>query len=140
MTHQEVQAFLSSTPARPGTLATTRADGRSHVAPVWFVADDNGDIIFNTGRDTVKGRNLARTHFAALCVQDDRAPFSFVTIEGKVVLSEDLEEVRKWAAIIGGRYMGADRAEEFGARNGVDGELVFRLHPDRVVSAADVAN
>jgi hypothetical protein len=47
--------------------------------------------------------------------------------------------VRKWAAIIGGRYMGADRAEEFGARNGVDGELVVRLHPDRIVSAADVA-
>ena len=140
MTDQEVQAFLSSTPARPGTLATTRADGRSHVAPVWFVTDDNGDIIFNTGRDTVKGRNLARTHFAALCVQDDRAPFSFVTIEGEVTLSEELEEVRKWAAIIGGHYMGADRAEEFGARNGVEGELLVRLHPDRVVSAADLAN
>ena len=139
MTEQEIQAFLSSTPARPGTLATTRADGRSHVAPVWFVTDDNGDIIFNTGRDTVKGRNLARTHFAALCVQDDRAPYSFVTIEGEVVLSEELGDVRKWAAIIGGRYMGADRAEEFGARNGVEGELVIRLHPDRIVSAADVA-
>jgi len=87
----------------------------------------------------VKGRNLARTHFAALCVQDDRAPYSFVTIEGEVVLSEELGDVRKWAAIIGGRYMGADRAEEFGARNGVDGELVVRLHPDRIVSAADVA-
>ena len=139
MTEREINAFLSSTPARPGTLATTRADGRSHVAPVWFVTDDNGDIIFNTGRDTVKGRNLARTHFAALCVQDDRAPYSFVTIEGEVVLSEELGDVRKWAAIIGGRYMGADRAEEFGARNGVEGELVIRLHPDRIVSAADVA-
>jgi PPOX class probable F420-dependent enzyme len=139
MTEREINAFLSSTPARPGTLATTRADGRSHVAPVWFVTDDNGDIIFNTGKDTVKGRDLARTHFAALCVQDDRAPYSFVTIEGEVVLSEELGDVRKWAAIIGGRYMGADRAEEFGARNGVDGELVVRLHPDRIVSAADVA-
>ena len=90
MTEREINAFLSSTPARPGTLATTRADGRSHVAPVWFVTDDNGDIIFNTGKDTVKGRDLARTHFAALCVQDDRAPYSFVTIEGEVVLSEEL--------------------------------------------------
>ena len=55
------------------------------------------------------------------------------------MLSEELGDVRKWAAIIGGRYMGADRAEEFGARNGVEGELVIRLHPDRIVSAADVA-
>ena len=75
------------------------------------MTDDNGDIVFNTGRDTVKGRNLSRTHFAALCVQDDRAPYSFVTIEGSVVLSEDLEDVGRWATIIGGRYMGKSRAE-----------------------------
>ena len=140
MTDKEVRSFLASTPARPGTLATTRADGRSHVAPIWFVTDKNGDIMFNTGRETVKGRNLARTSFAALCVQDDRAPYSFVTIEGEAVLSEELEEVRMWAAIIGGRYMGADRAEEFGARNGVEGELLVRLHPNRIVSAANVAD
>ena len=140
MTHDEVDTFLASDPARPGTLATTRADGRPHVAPVWFVTDDNGDIVFNTGRDTVKGRNLARTLFAALCVQDDRAPYSFVTIEGSVVLSEELEEVGRWATIIGGRYMGRSRAEEFGVRNGVEGELLVRLHPDRIVSAADVAS
>jgi PPOX class probable F420-dependent enzyme len=140
MTDHEVNAFLGSNPARPGTLATTRVDGRPHVAPVWFVTDDKGDIVFNTGRDTVKGRNLARTLFAALCVQDDRAPYSFVTIEGSVVLSEDLEEVGRWATIIGGRYMGKSRAEEFGARNGVEGELLVRLHPDRIVSAANVAS
>src|ERR1700734_1645740 len=123
MTNHEVNSFLASDPARPATLATTRADGRPHVAPVWFATDDNGDIVFNTGRDTVKGRNLARTLSAALCVQDDRAPYAFVTIEGTVVISEELKEVRRWAAIIGGRYMGLDRAEEFGARNGVEGEL-----------------
>ncbi len=139
MTKQEVKDFLAATPARPGTLATTRPDGRSHVAPIWFVTDDGGDIIFNTGKHTVKGRNLARTLFAALCIQDDRAPYSFVTIEGTVDLSEELTEVRRWAAIIGGRYMGVDRAEEFGTRNGVEGELLVRLHPDRIVSAIAVA-
>jgi PPOX class probable F420-dependent enzyme len=140
MTPDEVTTFLASTPARPGMLATTRADGRSHIAPVWYVTDDNGDILFNTGRATVKGRNLARTSFAALCVQDDQPPYSFVTIEGTVTLSEDLEEVRRWAALIGGRYMGMDRAEELGARNGVEGELLVRLHPDRIISAADLAD
>lgn len=120
-------------------LATTRDDGMPHVAPIWYIVDDGGDIVFNTGRATVKGRNLARTHFAAICVQDDQSPYSFVTIEGTVALSEDLAEVRKWAAAIGGRYMRAGRAEEFGSRNGIEGELLVRLHPDRTVSAADVA-
>jgi hypothetical protein len=36
--------------------------------------------------------------------------------------------------------MGMDRAEELGARNGVEGELLVRLHPDRIISAADLAD
>ena len=39
-----------------------------------------------------------------------------------------------WATKIGARYMGEDRAEEFGRRNAVAGELLVRLTPDRVVA------
>src|SRR5881275_1662201 len=101
---------------RTGKLATVRKDGSPHVVPIWFVLDGD-DVLFNTGAETVKGRNLRREGRAALCVDDDRPPFAFVSISGPVELVEDLAEVRRWAAEIGGRYMGADRAEEFGARN-----------------------
>ena len=40
---------------------------------------------------------------------------------------------------IGGRYMGAHRAEEIGRRNAVPGELVVRVRPTKVVSAFNVA-
>jgi hypothetical protein len=43
------------------------------------------------------------------------------------------------ATAIGGRYMGAGRAEEFGRRNAVPGELLVRLRPGRVIALADVA-
>lgn len=43
------------------------------------------------------------------------------------------------AACIGGRYMGADRAEEFDRRNAVEGELLVRLRPEQVIAEADVA-
>ena len=36
--------------------------------------------------------------------------------------------------------MGADRAEEYGERNGVPGELLVRLTPQKVVSAARLAD
>ena len=36
--------------------------------------------------------------------------------------------------------MGADRAEEYGARNGVAGELLVRVRPERIVSALDLAD
>ena len=70
-----------------------------------------------------------------MCVDDERPPFSFVVVEGVVEMDDDREEVRRWATRIGGRYMGAERAEEYGARNGVAGELVVYLRPERVISA-----
>jgi hypothetical protein len=36
--------------------------------------------------------------------------------------------------------MGADRAEEFGRRNGVPPELVVRVDPTRIVAKIDIAD
>lgn len=137
MKGREWIAFVLSAP-RPAVLATTRADARPHAAPVWIDIEDDA-VWFTTGATTVKGRNLARTGVATLCVQDDRPPFSFVTIEGTVEIFDDPELVRRWATRLGGRYVGAARAEEYGARNGVPGEVLVKLTPTNVVSAVDVA-
>ena len=120
-------------------LATVRADGRAHVAPIWFDVDDDGSVVFNTGAETVKGRNLLRSGRAALSVQDDRPPYSFVTVEGPTAIAHDVADVRPWAARIGGRYLGQDRAEEMGERNGVPGELLVRLTPEHAVGVANLA-
>jgi hypothetical protein len=106
---------------------------------VWFDVDDDGSLLFNTGASTVKGRTLLRERWASLCVDDERPPFSFVVVEGAVDITDNLNEVRHWATRIGGRYMGQDRAEEFGARNGVAGELLVRLRPDYVVAQAELS-
>lgn len=140
MANEHVRAFLTAFPPRTGKLATVRADGRPHVAPVWYDMDDDGSLVFTTGEATVKGRNLRRDPRASLCVDDDRPPFSFVVVEGEVEISGDLAEVRRWASRLGGRYVGPDQAEEYGARNGVAGELLVRLRPGRIVSAFGVAD
>jgi len=36
--------------------------------------------------------------------------------------------------------MGDDRAEEFGRRNGVPGELLVRITPTKIIGARDVAS
>ncbi|MFF9333999.1 MULTISPECIES: PPOX class F420-dependent oxidoreductase [Streptomyces] len=138
MTEEEWRAFVSDG-TRTGKLATVRADGRPHLAPVWFVLDGD-EVVFNTGAATVKGRNLARDGRIALCVDDDRPPFAYVILEGRARLSEDPGELRHWAARIGARYMGEDRAEEFGARNGVPGELLVRVRIDKVLAEKGVAD
>ncbi|KUN06150.1 pyridoxamine 5-phosphate oxidase [Streptomyces yokosukanensis] len=137
MTDQEWRAFVSNG-TRTGKLSTVRADGSPHVAPIWFLLDGD-ELVFNTGKDTVKGRNLARDGRIALCVDDDRPPFHFVVLNGHARLSEDLDEVRHWATRIAARYMGEDRAEEYGARNGVPGELLVRVTVDQMVALKDVS-
>jgi PPOX class probable F420-dependent enzyme len=138
MTDDEIWAFLGSRPPRTGKLATVRADGRPHVAPIWFALDGR-TLMFNTGADTVKGRALRRDQRVSLCVDDERPPFSFVIIEGTVDIIEDMAEVARWAGILGGRYMGEERSGEYAARNGVPGELLLRLHPQRIRAEADIA-
>ena len=51
--------------------------------------------------------------------------------------AEDLLDI---ATRIGGRYMGAHRAKEFGRRNAVSGELVVRVRPTKVNSAFNIAD
>ena len=143
-----VATFLESLPARTGKLATVRADGRPHVAPVWFAIDRStagpdapfGDLVLNTAAASVKGRNIVRDPRIIVCVDDDRPPFTFVTVEGVASVGEDPDELRHWATVIAARYMGADRAEAYGARNGVPGELVVRLRPSRIVAQDRVSD
>jgi len=139
MSHEEALAFIDALPARTAKLATVTKDGAPHVAPVW-VALDGEDIMFNTGADTIKGRALRRDPRVAMCFEDDRPPFSFVTVRGTATISEDPDELVRWASIIGGRYMGAERAEEFGRRNGVPGELLVRVTPTHIVGERDLAD
>ena len=133
----DVTAFLSEG-TRTGMLGYLASDGRPLVAPVWFVVD-NGQVAFNTGSDTAKGRAIVRDPRVVMCVDDPHPPYSFVQIQGIATVSEDPEELLDIATRTGGRYMGEDRAEEYGRRNGVPGELVMRITPTKVRHAFDLA-
>ena len=98
-------------------LGYLASDGRPLVAPVWFVVD-NGAVAFNTGKDTAKGRAIVRDPRVVMCVDDPHPPYSFVQIQGVAAISEDPKDLLDIATRTGGRYMGADRAEEFGVATG----------------------
>ncbi len=133
VTDPQISAFLSAG-TRTGKLAYTSADGQPLVTPVWFIVED-GCIVFNTGKDTAKGKALARDPRTAISVDLEEPPYAFVQVQGTAELSEDLGELVRTASLIGGRYMGADRAGEFGQRNGVPGELLVRIRPAKVIAA-----
>jgi len=131
-----VRDFLSHG-TRTGKLSYLAASGRPLVAPVWFVVED-GSLVFNTNKDTAKGRALTRDPRVSLCVDLEEPPYAFVQVQGEAELSEDPAELVRTATAIAARYMGAGRAEEFGQRNGVPGELVVRLRPAKVLVNFDI--
>lgn len=138
MTPEEIRAFLLEG-TRTGKLATVRADGRPHVAPIWFEMDGE-DLIFTTWHETVKAANLRRDPRASLCVDDQVPPFSFVLVEGRVTISTDAEQRGYWTHRISRRYMGAELADEYGERNNVEGELLLRLHPEKIIAQKNLAD
>jgi PPOX class probable F420-dependent enzyme len=139
MTDAEIYTFIDHRPARTAKLATVKADGAPHVAPIW-VAVDGTDLVFTTHERSLKGRSLRRDPRVAMSFDDERPPFTFAIVEGIAAISEDLDELVAWATAIGGRYMGDDVAEQYGRRNGVPGELLVRVTPTRLVGERDIAD
>jgi PPOX class probable F420-dependent enzyme len=133
-----VIAFLMEG-TRTGMLGFLASDSRPLVTPVWFVVDGQ-HLVFTTDRNTPKGRALQRDPRVAMCVDDPHPPYSFVQVQGVATLNEDAPEVLDIATRTGARYMGADRAAEFGRRNAVPGEVVVRISPTKVIAGFDVSD
>lgn len=131
----EVVEFLNAG-TRTGMLGWTGQDGRPLVAPVWFLAE-GGALVFNTGAGTAKGRAIARDPRVVLTADLPAPPYAFVQVQGIAETSDDPAELLRTATALGRRYMGVDRAEEFGRRNGVPGELVVRIRPTKVIASLD---
>ena len=67
---------------------------------------------------------MLRSGRASICVDEERLPYSFISIEGEVSIDElPPAELLPWATRIGERYMGADLADAYG--------MLLRDAPDR---------
>jgi PPOX class probable F420-dependent enzyme len=133
------KSFVTALPARTAKLGVVRADGSPHVAPVW-VDLDGEDVLFMTSADTIKGKAILRDPRVSLCFDDERPPFSFVTIAGVATVSTDPDELLDWAVRIAGRYMGAAQADAYGRRNAVPPEMLVRVRPTSIAAKVDVAD
>ncbi|MFD5342055.1 PPOX class F420-dependent oxidoreductase [Streptomyces hawaiiensis] len=138
MTDEQWREFVTHS-TRTGKLSTVKADGSPHVTPVWFLLDGD-DIVLTTEEDGVKGRNLARDGRFALCVDDDHPPYAFVILQGRAETSANPDEMLHWGGLLGARYMGEDRTQEYAARNGGPGNLLVRAHIDKVIAFNGIAD
>jgi PPOX class probable F420-dependent enzyme len=137
MTEDEAIAFLSEE-THTGKLATAGPAADPHVAPIWFIVDGH-DLVFSTGRDSVKGRHLRANPRAALTVDVERFPYQFAAVRGGVSIAEDPPDLITWATRIAERYVPAGEAGKYGQVNSQSGSLLCRLRMDRVVGTRDIA-
>lgn len=139
MTNEEIRDFLLKG-TYTGKLGTINKDGTPHVVPIWYTVDEQDNIIFNTGGESVKAKNIRRDNRVRLCVDDQTPLFSFVIIDGIAQIERnESSEIYKWAKIIAVRYMGDDKSESYGRRNSGEGEVLVRITPTRIVGNKDTA-
>ena len=150
MRSKEIKRFLMQC-TFTGKLATVKKDGSAHVVPIWFVLDDEddsnrkgkqkvGDIVLTTGSTSIKARNIQRDNRVSISVDDQTPPFSFVVIDGTAKIHDSKkDELLKWATKIAERYMGSDKAEEYGRVNSGEGAVLVRIKPRKIIAEKDIA-
>lgn len=139
MTKDEIRNFLLQG-TLTGKLGTINKDGTPHVVPIWYMVDEEDNIVFNTGGESVKAKNIRRDNRVRLCVDDQTPLFSFVLMDRTAQIERgQSSEICKWAKIIAARYMGDDKSEAYGRRNSGEGEILVKIKPIRIVGQKDTA-
>ena len=109
MSKAEREAFLAET--RPGILSVAEPGRGPLAVPIWYAYEPGGVVRIVTGKGSRKARLLRTAGRASLCVQTETAPYSYVTVEGPVVLGpfDEERDVRAMAF----RYLGAELGEAY---------------------------
>ena len=136
MNKEEREKFLAEV---HGGVIAVADEGRGPLAvPVWYLYEPGGEIAIWTGAKSRKARLLEAAGRVTFCVQDENPPYRYVSVEGPVTAVEQAsftELVRPLAV----RYLGEEAAgpylESMGGADGVAGDIVIRMRPERWHSA-----
>ena len=87
-----------------------------------------------TGRRSRKAAAVRAAGRFSLCVQDERPPYRYVSVEGPVVSEEELDPAERLA--MARRYLGTAGGDRYVADNPDPGRnnVAFRMRPERWLS------
>jgi len=132
MTKQERETFLAD--VHVGIISISE-DGRGPLTvPIWYAYDVGGDLRIMTGRESRKGRLLARAGRFSLCVQTETPPYEYVSVEGAIISTEtaDIErDLRPLARRYLGEKMGDRYVEETRNLPTHSDNVLIRMRPER---------
>jgi hypothetical protein len=118
------------------TLIMTKQERESFLADVHVgnAYDPGGDLRIMTGRESQKGRLLARAVRFSLCVQKESPPYKYVSVEGPIISTEPADidrDLRPLARRYLGREMGDRYVEETRNLPTHADNVLIRMRPER---------
>lgn len=136
MTKEEREAFLAD--VHVGIISIADMGRGPLTVPIWYAYDPGGDLRLMTGRDSRKGRLLTVVGRFSLCVQTEKPPYKYVSVEGPIVSSEPAE-IERDLRPLARRYLGdrkGDRyVEETRDLPTHKDNLLIRMRPERWLTA-----
>jgi nitroimidazol reductase NimA-like FMN-containing flavoprotein (pyridoxamine 5'-phosphate oxidase superfamily) len=133
MAADERERFLAG--VRVGVLsAAAGTAGRTLAVPVWYSYRPGALVTVLTGRRSRKAAAIRVAGRFGVCVQDDSPPYRYVSVEGPVVVEEEVDPAERLA--MARRYLGAAGGDRYVAENPDPGRenVAFRMRPEHWLS------
>lgn len=105
-------------------LATSMPNGSPQLTALWFNTDGE-HILFNTGEDRVKYRNIQRDPRVAVAIYDPENPYRYVQLRGRIETTTEGADEHTHA--LSHKYTG----EDFNLREG-DRRVIYKMRPEHV--------
>ena len=136
MSKAERESYLAE--AHVAILALPDETRGPLAVPVWYFYEPGGEVVFMTLQDSHKGRLLELDRRISLCVQRDRSPYKYVSVEGPIVALEEatLEaHLRPLATRYLGEADGNAYADRVAPQLASAARVLVRMRPERWLTA-----
>jgi nitroimidazol reductase NimA-like FMN-containing flavoprotein (pyridoxamine 5'-phosphate oxidase superfamily) len=132
MSTEAREAFLCAVHVGIMGINDLRGASAPLLVPVWYGYTPGGDVVVQTGRETLKLRLLREAGRFSLCVQDETAPYRYVSVEGPVTdIVEPVPAVERRNLAL--RYLDPATAEAYlsANENQLKEDVLVRMRPLR---------
>lgn len=126
MSKDEREEFLSG--LHVGIVSIPREAKGPLTVPIWYDYTPGGAVRMITGRTSIKGKLLTKAERISLCVQTEKAPYRYVSIEGPYSISKSTDAEGLSMAI---RYLGEDQGRAYAQSSSTgEGSIIVSINPE----------
>lgn len=136
MTKPERETFLAG--VHIGIISIAEEGRGPLTVPVWYAYDAGGELRIVTGRESRKGRLLARAGKFSLCAQTETPPYKYASVEGPIISTQPAE-IERDLRPLARRYLGVEMGDRYieQTRNLPEyaDQVLIRMRPERWLTA-----